>query len=96
MDLFDVALGCSHQPTEEYVGRLQEEFCEEQDPELAQDSNKENNDDQQKNPSEVRDCQWCEAPGAKQQCSRCKQVSYCSRECQRFDWARHKYNCTPF
>ena len=29
------------------------------------------------------------------QCSRCRSVSYCSVECQRTDWARHKSLCTP-
>ena len=29
-------------------------------------------------------------------CGRCQQIQYCSRECQRFDWANfHKYEC-PF
>lgn len=26
-------------------------------------------------------------------CSRCKQVNYCCRECQRADWKTHKLNC---
>ncbi|CAD7971426.1 unnamed protein product [Amoebophrya sp. A25] len=26
-------------------------------------------------------------------CSRCKTVEYCSRECQKADWPRHKYIC---
>ena len=28
-------------------------------------------------------------------CSRCKQVVYCTKECQRKDWQRHKRSCTP-
>lgn len=26
-------------------------------------------------------------------CDRCRSVTYCSRECQKFDWSRHKTNC---
>lgn len=29
-----------------------------------------------------------------QQCSRCKHVVYCSAECQRADWPRHRTECT--
>ena len=33
---------------------------------------------------------------AKSQCSRCKVVSYCGRECQLVDWRKaHKRNCQP-
>ena len=28
-------------------------------------------------------------------CSRCQAITYCSKECQLGDWARHKYNCIP-
>ncbi|KAI9030262.1 hypothetical protein DFJ74DRAFT_748020 [Hyaloraphidium curvatum] len=34
-------------------------------------------------------------PATFQRCSRCKLVSYCSKECQRKDWARHKKVCAP-
>ena len=29
------------------------------------------------------------------QCSRCKKVRYCSRECQKLDWKNHKVTCLP-
>ena len=29
-------------------------------------------------------------------CSRCRNVSYCSRECQEADWSRHKATCDEF
>ncbi len=37
-------------------------------------------------------CAVCgkEAP---KQCSRCKSISYCSADCQRSDWRRHKKYC---
>ena len=28
-------------------------------------------------------------------CAGCEAITYCSVECQRQDWARHKYNCVP-
>jgi MYND finger len=28
-----------------------------------------------------------------QRCSRCKAIGYCSRECQKKDWAEHRMNC---
>ena len=28
-------------------------------------------------------------------CSRCQAITYCGKECQLGDWARHKYNCIP-
>ena len=28
-----------------------------------------------------------------QRCSRCKQTNYCSKECQRADWKKHKKQC---
>jgi hypothetical protein len=35
----------------------------------------------------------CDAIGLNQ-CSRCRSVSYCSKECQRADWKLHKTVCT--
>lgn len=29
-------------------------------------------------------------------CSKCHQVYYCSRECQRDDWSIHKHNCKTY
>ena len=49
--------------------------------------------------SQLRECLHClispfEKPGAKfQYCSRCRKVSYCSKECQVANWRDHKYRC---
>ena len=37
-------------------------------------------------------CGHCRA-AARQRCARCANVVYCSRECQRLDWRRHKRFC---
>ena len=40
-------------------------------------------------------CATCDRPLRKEKtCDRCRSVSYCSRECQRGDWAQHKAACT--
>uniref|UniRef100_A0A383WQF5 MYND-type domain-containing protein n=1 Tax=Tetradesmus obliquus TaxID=3088 RepID=A0A383WQF5_TETOB len=41
-----------------------------------------------------RCCKVCGARGDVMSCSRCKEVSYCSKDCQRQDWKRHKAECT--
>ncbi|CAL4065039.1 unnamed protein product, partial [Meganyctiphanes norvegica] len=40
-------------------------------------------------------CEVCSNP-AKQFCSSCKAVFYCSKECQKQDWKIHKGKCKPF
>ena len=43
-------------------------------------------------------CHKCDKIGKRKKlskCERCHAVTYCSRECQREDWARHKENCIP-
>ncbi|KAF8310755.1 hypothetical protein DL93DRAFT_2084129 [Clavulina sp. PMI_390] len=38
----------------------------------------------------------CEHPkDAVSRCGRCKNVYYCSQECQKADWSAHKRNCVP-
>ncbi|KAK8125801.1 uncharacterized protein PG998_001560 [Apiospora kogelbergensis] len=44
-------------------------------------------------------CRGCgktrKADGGKlMQCSRCKEVAYCSKECQKADWKKHRQECT--
>ena len=43
----------------------------------------------------VRCCSHCEKFSEDlKRCSRCRQANYCSSECQRNDWKRHKLTCT--
>ncbi len=37
-------------------------------------------------------CILCDKP-AINLCSKCKTISYCTRECQKSDWPRHKLEC---
>ena len=39
-------------------------------------------------------CVFCQEPGSKT-CSKCHSVTYCSQDCQRKDWTRHKRLCVP-
>lgn len=38
-------------------------------------------------------CAYCSKPATKK-CSRCKKIHYCSPECQKADWQKHKKVCT--
>ena len=38
-------------------------------------------------------CQTCGIVGKLKKCGRCGRVCYCSQECQRKDWAKHKPSC---
>ena len=38
-------------------------------------------------------CATCGIGGAKKLCGRCRQVSYCTQECQKQHWKRHKKQC---
>ena len=39
-------------------------------------------------------CIVCDRTDGTKQCGRCKLTSYCSRNCQKADWPRHKAVCT--
>ena len=39
-------------------------------------------------------CALCGKGGAKSKCADCRQVSYCSRDCQKAHWKTHKSVCT--
>ncbi len=39
-------------------------------------------------------CKVCQKVSTSQ-CARCRQVTYCSRECQKANWKTHKVQCVP-
>ena len=41
-----------------------------------------------------RECTLCGIFGKQKLCSRCKLVRYCSNDCQKEDWKRHRSECT--
>ena len=44
--------------------------------------------------SERRCAAWCEEPqGELKRCSKCRQVWYCSRQCQEKHWKFHIFDC---
>ncbi|KAH9932755.1 ankyrin [Epithele typhae] len=45
---------------------------------------------------EERKCGACRKQGEVKFCSKCHAAQYCSKECQRADWPRHKNKCVPF
>ena len=44
-------------------------------------------------PFRVEMCLTCGQQHGISCCARCKQASYCSRNCQKMDWPRHKLDC---
>jgi hypothetical protein len=40
-------------------------------------------------------CETCQNVGPWKKCGRCKTTPYCSLECQRKDWEKHKISCYP-
>lgn len=40
-------------------------------------------------------CRTCDTSVGLSRCAGCHAISYCSAQCQRKDWPRHKHNCLP-
>ena len=49
----------------------------------------------QKNQRKIGTCAQCDRCG-NLRCGKCKQVHYCSKECQKAHWATHKQECKSF
>ncbi len=43
----------------------------------------------------VKECAVCGLKEHLSKCSRCKKIMYCSLDCQKKDWKKHKSNCGP-
>ena len=43
--------------------------------------------------SQRRACATCKKVMRMKECRQCRRISYCSRECQKKDWKRHKGEC---
>eukprot|EP00944_MAST-04C_sp_MAST-4C-sp1_P003272 g3272.t1 len=62
----------------------------------AQDTVKQPGNPLSSTKSDVYICAACTKEVSKcKQCARCKSVNYCSKECQRSDWSKHKKICKP-
>lgn len=51
--------------------------------------------EQKSSTAQEHKCNKCGKTEDLSRCSRCKQVRYCSRNCQLNDWACHKLSCKP-
>lgn len=40
-------------------------------------------------------CAYCHKEGTIYNCTTCELIAYCSKECQKADWPRHKEDCSP-
>ncbi|KAF7291525.1 hypothetical protein MKEN_01487100 [Mycena kentingensis (nom. inval.)] len=48
-------------------------------------------------PREEKRCDWCNKAGVPlKNCGKCRVARYCSPECQKKAWSKHKKTCTPF
>lgn len=45
--------------------------------------------------AQANECAYCGETAAALRCARCRRDVYCSRECQRSSWKKHKLTCQP-
>lgn len=94
-DLCRLYVKCWDCHSEFYCSKTCRENCREQHAQACLEKKKEREERREKKAKKV-ECDTCarKFPYTKmKRCSSCRNATYCSVDCQRVDWQKHKYNC---